>query len=398
MEDKDEDLSLMNLTAEFVKTLNSSIQSFNLKDISEVEQIQLLQQRIAKVMNLFEKSEENASVLLKQLGKSINECKDVVYIRKEGNLRAIVSRDIIKPVIRPVTKLEIECDCIFEVEERFEESKGYFSVETEEDLRKLDNMLSTVIVSVFDHKYRSYEPFTCIISLYVPAGFIYIIDAIKFRDIIPSLKLFRCGINKIFTSQFDVQRIFEDFGSCGCYKNFNIPHADLFVDWRIRPINETFNSIMCDIMIKTAEKINLQLPTECYKPVKCNEIEDFMEEFDLSELSADIVEDLLKLREYLARNNDEGVQYVMTNKQLYNLIVNMPTSLEEFESLFERMSSVLRLHAGDFLIILKRKSKIFSLENLKCKQEVNKDETKDDRLDYCTIEESQESDLEISEE
>lgn len=397
--------TLMGFTSEFVKTLNVAIPNFNLKDFEEVSEIQALQQRLNSIMGKLASSEENASVLLDQIENSSPTCKDVVYVRHDNNLKAIVSRDIIKPKIRALQKLQIDCTCDWQIKKQFQASKGFFIVETEEKLREVDSALNEAVVGVFSHSYRTYTPFCCIIALYSPDGYIYIIDAIKFRTIIPGLRLLKCGVKKVFTSRRAVDAIFTDFGTMGCYRNFDIPASDFYVDWRIRPINEAFEGIICDDLMKAVEKLNMGLPTELHVPTVEDATANFLGEFNLTEVSAEIVKNLLNFRDYLAKLNDEGPQYVISDKQLYNLIVNMPSSLEEFESLFDRMSAVLRLHASDFMIILNRKSKIFSLEQLKSKRlenEINEARLNDkrghDEFKCRNIEESEESELEISEE
>ena len=405
MENKQDQVSLIDLAADFVKTLNLAIPSFELKNNSELEQLQKLKKRIGEIMMKLEKSEENASLLLDQLENPIHECKDVVYIRKDGNLKAVISRDIIKPVVKPVNKLEIQCNCKVQIETKFKGIQGYFIVETEKNLRELDSTLETVIVGVFDHKYRSYEPYTCIIAVYVPDGFIYIIDAIKFRNLIPDLKLLKCDIKKVFVSQYDVEKITRDFGSIGCYCNYNLPESEIFIDWRIRPITEVFVGVIGDTMAKTAEKLNTGISTDVFFPSQKNSISEFLNNFQIDDMNAKTVEDLFKLREYLAKLNNEGVQYVMTDSQLINLATNLPSSLEEFEVLFERMSPIVRLHVDDFLLIMNRKNKIFSLEQLKSKNPDANFDVSSNQLNSCLASErserfyknnSEESDLEIS--
>lgn len=406
MECTNKPATLIDLAADFVKTLNLAMPSFDLKKIEQLEELQTLQDRITKIMMKLEKSEENASLLLDQLERSVYECRDVVYIRKDGALKGIISRDTVKPEIRPIQKLETDCNCTNYLDFDFKEIQDYFIVETEKKLRELDDSLKTVILGVFDHDYRTYKPFTCIIAIYIPEGYVYLIDAIKFRFIIPELRLFKCGVKKVFASQYDVDRIIDDFGLIGCYCNFNTSPFEIVVDWRIRPINEVFISVIGDIMAKTAEKVNLKISTEIHIPQQKEPILEFIDNFQLGNVNIETVEDLFKLRDYLARTNNEGAQYVMTDKQLFNLIVNMPSSLEELEALLGRMSPVLRLHAIDFLLIMNRKSKVFSLEELKSKKETlelnsqplnNPNSLENDKKSkFYNFNEFEESDLEIS--
>lgn len=357
----------MDLTAEFVKQLNSVLHRLDMRDKDHVELADKLRTRISEVMERCKGSEELVSLFLSKIEDNNTQCKDVVYVRRDGNLVAVVSRDVVKPAVGQVEKLSSECDCIFSRFQRFEDSKGYIMVDTEENLRKLDGMLTNVILGVYDHDYRSFEGFTAVLGLYVPDGYIYIVDAIKFREILPQLRLLRCGVPKVVTSQQGVDRLIRDFGVLGCYQNFNVPESDVFIDWRIRPLNEVMCCAICNDLIDAVEKHNMSLVTERHEPMPVDEVEAFMDTFNLGESKRALVEDLIKLRTYLAKNNDESPQFVMTDTQLYQVILNMPADISEFELLLNRMSSILRLHVSDFLIILNQRSKVFSIENLKSK-------------------------------
>ncbi|ELA42896.1 uncharacterized protein VICG_00211 [Vittaforma corneae ATCC 50505] len=358
---------LMDLAAEFVKQLNSAIGQLDTQNENHAGPIEKLADKISKTMKRCEASEDFINMLISKIEDSLKECRDVVYVRKDGNICAIVSRDIVKPNINTTSKLNIECTCLFAPFEKFEENKGYIIIDSEESLRKLDSMLENVILGVFDHDYRSFEGFSCFIGLYVPNGYIYIIDTVKFRDIIPQLRLLTCGVKKIICSQRDVDRLVKDFGSIGCYQNFNVPDSNVYIDWRIRPLNEVLCCIICSELINAVEKHNLGMAHERHQMQPTNEMNDFMNFYGVHASFRNVAEDLMKLRVYLAKKNDESLQYVMTDIQLYQLILNMPSNVDEFEFLLNRMSSILRLHVGDVLLILNQKSRMFSLESLKSK-------------------------------
>lgn len=355
---------LVELTASFVKELNSAIEEFTDEDL---ETIELITNKMRSIMKKCENSENNINIAISKIEDAQKTCSDVVYIRKDGDLRAIISRDVVKPNIRPVEKLNISCNCLFEPIGSFEDNKGYIIIETEESLLKLDLSLNNVVMGVYDHDYRSFDGFCCYIGLYLQSGHIYIIDTIKFRDYIPKLRLLTCEVKKIITSQYGVDRLIKDFGTFGCYQNFNVSDTNIIVDWRIRPLNEVFLNIICNDLINAVEKYNSNLITERHDPEAVNEIQEFRDYFNIPNSLIGLVEELIKLRSYLAKNNNESPQYIMTNTQLYQLLLNMPKSVNEVEHLLLRMSSVLRLHVGDFLIILNQKSKVFSIEDLKTK-------------------------------
>ncbi|KAM0681592.1 Exosome component 10 [Glugoides intestinalis] len=356
---------LVDLVAEFVKTLNTAIVQVDTRNREHIMLLEQLKDKIKHIMGLCERSEEIISSSLAKIEESVRECNDIVYIRKDNKIRAIVSRDVLKPVIMPIEKQLTECTCLFELPEYVKEYEGYTIIDTEETLRKMDKTLSTTIVAVFDHDYRSFEGFTCYIALFTLHGQIYIIDAIKFRGVIPQLRLLKCGVKKIFCSQMDVERLIKDFGHIGCYQNYNVPEPDVFIDWRIRPFNSIIGEIICAKLFNTVEKLNKHFLTERHIITEKNEISEFIDLYNIEESLLNIAVDLLNLRVYLAKKNNESLQYIITNPQLYTLLVKLPKNMLEFEALFSRMSPVLRLHANDFLIVLNRGSKEFSLENLK---------------------------------
>ena len=119
-------MGLMDLAAEFVKILNSNIAAIDIEDKETLEKIEKLKNRIQDVMGLLENSESNANALLSKLDSQERKNDDVIYIKKEGELRAMVSRDVVKPVIREVEMLEDECGCIFDEMSSFESSGKQF--------------------------------------------------------------------------------------------------------------------------------------------------------------------------------------------------------------------------------------------------------------------------------
>ena len=63
MESAEKTSSLIDMAADFVKTLNLSMPSFDLKKLEQLEQLQALQARISKIMLNLEKAEENAYLI-----------------------------------------------------------------------------------------------------------------------------------------------------------------------------------------------------------------------------------------------------------------------------------------------------------------------------------------------
>lgn len=355
---------LMELTAEFVKTLNKTIPSIKPNDKSKIQDLELIKERIETQIISLESAEKNIVDNIKKIENyDKNRSDEPIYIRANGEINAIITFNETKPIITAVEKIEEAESSLFSLQCTFQKFENYFLIENELQLRDLDKTLLDACVAVFDHDYRSYEGFTCFIAVYIPDGNIYIIDCIKFREIIPKLKLLRKNVNKIIHCQKCVERLIKDFGCIQSYQNFNLPETDLYVDWRIRPLNNDLISIICNMARSTVENLNNNIPLEHHEPIHYNELETFSLKFNLPS-DLDILNDLLKLRQYLARINDESLEHIMTDNQLYMMIINNPVNVEEFECLFSRMSSTLRLHATDFILILRRRNK-FSIDDLK---------------------------------
>jgi exosome complex exonuclease RRP6 len=359
-------MSLVDLTAEFVKTLNHLIPTLDSSNSNTQEQIEFIKQRITKIREKVSGSELNVDILLTKL--CINEIQpvDIIYVRKDTSLRAIVSTNITKPKINEVTRSSEKCYCIFSDFQYFQPLKGYILIESEKQLREIDAGLTQVCLEIFDHDYRSYNGFSCYAAVYTADGLLYIIDLIRFRELVPTLNLLKCNVLKMIHCRKCVERLYKDFGEIGCYRNFDVSEKNLYVDWRIRPINEGFISIISESVNEIVEKVNERMSSEKYEVEMKNELLDFINEHNLPE-DCPLLPELLKLRTYLAKNNDESVNYVMTDSQLICLLENNPTTVAELDSLFPRMSCVMRLHAGDFLLILQKRAKVFSLEKLKKK-------------------------------
>lgn len=94
------------------------------------------------------------------------------------------------------------------------------------------------------------------------------------------------------------------------------------------------------------------------------ETEVFINAFEIHEPPTNSTVDLINIKAFLAKKSDESSQFVMTDTQQYQLVLDIPASPEEFEALFDRMSFNLRLHFGNFLLKSPHKPKVTSIENI----------------------------------
>ena len=359
-------MSLLELTAEFVKTLNQVIPTIDNRNKNIMEELKTLKLRISRIISQTASSEGILIDFLKKQERNKEKISNYIIVRKEGELQAVISTSLQKTTIDPFEKINSECDCLIEGFETFNKLTNLMVIENLKQLFELDESIQNVCICVYDHTYRSYEGFTCFITIATPSGEAYAIDAIKFRDAITKLRLLKCGVQKMIHCRECVQRLIKDFGLIGCYRNYDNHENNCYIDWRIKPLDQVFITIMYDQMQELINTANLKISTEKYEMEITNEIIDFSEKRNVP-LDCPYLAEILKLRDYLAKTHDEGVQFVLTNQQITLLLESTPTSVQMFEAVLPRMSTVLRPHVRDFILILLKRAKIFSLKKLKDK-------------------------------
>lgn len=97
-------------------------------------------------------------------------------------------------------------------------------------LFEVDETLSKVFLCVYDHSYSSFDGFSCYFTIATQNGELYVLDAIKFRDSVPNMRLLKCGVQKIIHCRECVKRLVKDFGFIGCYRNFDIFSNKVYID------------------------------------------------------------------------------------------------------------------------------------------------------------------------
>ncbi|KAI4291455.1 hypothetical protein PAPHI01_0729 [Pancytospora philotis] len=357
-------MSLLDKTANFVKQLNSMVKSISVDDGAAMHQVDELRRRIQAIIEQTSSAEARAMMSLERLCQAEACSSEPLYVRKDGRLRAVVALDMIKPKITAVQKVQRRCDCAQATHPLFERCARTVYIGSEAELVSIDRGLDCVCIEVFDHDYRSFHGFTCFIAVYTPDGLLYVIDTIKFRETIPRLRLLGCGVRKLFHCEQCAERLTADFGGVGCAWCLGGDAGDVYVDWRIRPVNATLLGVISESMARTVEKVNSDFSCAPFTHCETDELQQLSEKLGVSPLSTHL-QNLIKLRNYLALKYDEGQQYVFTDEQMLAMLEARPATREEFEQLFPKMSSVLRIHIGDCMIVLNKKLDAFSLESLK---------------------------------
>lgn len=183
---------LIETSAKFVKAFNHELSELDITNLDDLKKLDVLKEQICSKLKLLENSEEIVRTTLNRLAVQASEiAHEPIFVKSNGVIKALIAKDVVKPTIRPIVKITGECRCVLEDFGEFQKhSNGYILIEKEDLLFEIDSQLDRVCLAVFDHDYRSFEGFTCFLALYTPNGNIYIIDALKLRDVLSGLRLF----------------------------------------------------------------------------------------------------------------------------------------------------------------------------------------------------------------
>lgn len=379
-------MTLVKHVHEFVKDLMFVIAELNKKDGEDVERIvQHLISRISEAKRLFKDAEERFAQIVKENERLVKNDDGTMFVYQNNILKAIVSNKIEKPVVQSCFMLAENCNCQFTDTPNFKPTETPIVIKNESELVAMDNYMGSVILEAFEHYYRTYTPFICWLGVYKENGQVFLIDCLKFKQYLPRLNLFKCGVSKIIHCDDCAKLIHDEFGDIGCYRNLPYYPKNIFVDWRIRPVTDPFISLMNESLSITGEKINSQAPLGRYvHPYE--EISDDvrMMEFKLKNEIRHVIpflDKILAFRDFLAKKFDESPNFIMNDDQILTLLERNPLSVDDFSKCLTRMSPILRIHATDILIILRKKHD-FSLARLKEQKEEENDDYIDTREQF----------------
>ncbi|KAM0684845.1 hypothetical protein COBT_003946, partial [Conglomerata obtusa] len=88
-----------------------------------------------------------------------------------------------------------------------------------------------------------------------------------------------------------------------------------------------------------------------------------MDKYFLSEDNRNYVIEFIKLRYFIAKKNNESIDYVMNDKQLLDLIFTQPLNREDFVDCLGRMSALVREHMCDIILIIKKTMEANNMQN-----------------------------------
>ncbi|KAG5859019.1 hypothetical protein KMI_09g14460 [Encephalitozoon hellem] len=354
-------MNLLDMSVKFVEEINLFLRQEN--DELDAMEVERLIQRIEEVQLLVRDSEGSFRQMLEGIeAEESSKADTIVVITKNKKPICILGKEVVKPRIESINAGSINCThtpsfC------KFKAFSSTVHVKTLAQLLDIDKHITQAAIEVFDHTYRSYEGFTCLISVGDTNGNIYIIDAIKFRAFIPRLALLKCNVPKIIHCGGCVERLLRDFKQLGCFRNYEIPSDTIFIDWRIRPVPRFLLEVLYRGVQEIREMVANGVEMEVYCSKKNDETKEMALRYGISN-DGGLLEDLLKLREFLAKSNDESVQYVMTDDQIVRLLKAKPTSQRKMADELRRLSPIARQHIMDFLLLFNGKKKKFLLKDL----------------------------------
>lgn len=346
-------MDLLDLSMGFVKKINSFL-DLERAGRRAAEMARLVE-RISDVQALVSDANSRVSTIMKGLRNSGTEQGRVFCITKNRIPICIVGEKVAKPRISEVVAEETRCNHRVGFK-WFEAFASVLYVETRSQLVSIDRGIRQAAIEVFSHTYRSYKGFTCFISVGDCRGHIYIIDAIKFRDVIPSLGFLKCGVPKIIHCNECARRLVMDFKDVGCLRRYRMSPREVFVDWRIRPVPGFLLDMLQEGVVKIGDCVNGG--EETLEPClgsdeESAELRRMASKYNISD-DKDILSNLLRLRRFIARDSDESVYYVMTDRQLVELFNARPATQSEFSNTFKRTSPLARQHMMDFLLVFRK--------------------------------------------
>ncbi|KAI5141590.1 exosome complex exonuclease RRP6 [Nematocida parisii] len=286
-------------------------------------------------------------------------------------------------------------------------SPNIYYIKTAEECKMANTHIlqeAAVGVDIKTHKFRSYSGFTCYIQVATLES-IYLFDMIELRNNSELLtfwsnssvvKVFYKATEKVYWLKKDLQytvKAYVDLLSIYGYPEevTNLGRAVMYatgrklrkqlqlMDWRYKPISVE----MCTDL---TEQVGYLLLSVAGMAKKCTE-EQFVsgynykakkiesdlspEEFLLSKNiePTEISVKLHMLRDFIAKQEDESPQFLMTDKQLVRFIKEQPTTQEQVFSLFKNISPLFKANLNNFINLLHstHKTSSFNMTALKDK-------------------------------
>ena len=296
---------------------------YKISQLSNKIDIIKIEEKLNKIENIKKNDEEHT----KKEKESEN---NTILVKKENKVLFVLGNRI--------EKIDIKLENIKKVKSSYSEIKTQLNdafvdklkkgvlniaeieIDTFSDFIKCLNNEDLIIVDSKSHSYRYYNETATIIVFYV-ANSIFYLDCFKNLEILNSISdyLHNKKILMTFDSSKSLKFFFQHYYEIS--SNY-LKKSVIYVDWRIRPINETLtNIIRCDIEIILSALIdNRELKMK--EVVECEPV-DILQLFQATKLSKTNFElfcKMLKLRDYLAKEFNESPDFIITIPKISALI------------------------------------------------------------------------------
>lgn len=359
-------MQLIDLSAKFVTEVNQMIQKLNGAERTDIQNLADLVTEIEGVQRLLSESVGKASLIIDKMATKPKNHTNMIYIVNGKRPICILGENICKPVISNIAGEINTCQHDIEFTE-FKPLKQAIMIQSEAQLWAIDKSITQAAIEVFEHSYRSYSGHACFLVVADSKGNVYIIDAIRFRNSIPKMKFLQCGVPKIYFNDQSFQRVASDFKSGCCSRIYDCKPINIFVDWRIRPLDAFMEEILIHGIGLVVDKINnteVPLQARVRETTEAEEYQEFIKNFNVTE-DQDLLQELMKLRKFIAKSFDESPSYVIPDSQVVEILRLKPKTRSDFLKNFRRLSPLARQHLNDFLFLFNNSGKAeFSVQRL----------------------------------
>ncbi|KAF7683193.1 hypothetical protein TCON_1594 [Astathelohania contejeani] len=239
-------------------------------------------------------------------------------------------------------------------------------------LRCFDRRIKSemVYIKVYESIYMSYEGTPSLMVVKTGTCDEIIIDCTVLKDISTFISKW-CSKRVILHCQLCAEVINRTYGLNLKYLCLENIHKDtIWVDWSIRPVTQDMIDVIKRrtqyeyIKIKDNQfnKVGNSLNWDEHKGYEIS-IDEIIKKYSVDDI--ELLKKLLKLREFISKENNVSLSYVMSDGDLVKLTVEKPICLDALSECFLRMSPVTRIHSSDILLTIKSDEKLFSVEDLK---------------------------------
>lgn len=361
---------LFTLSNTFLKSIDHNLKSIYIQYLRDNTRYNELVQRLKHLRSQIDEGRITARIdyLISRINRNPRVKKNIVEVYKDNKLVGILCDNIEKPhisIMRDETHVECDHNLKDVVQNYPRNDSNMLDMTMCTNLDDIDLEDGILFISLYMHDYRSFAGFTCVM-LISTLHKTYVIDTLSIRDV--RHKLWHCGTRKIFHCSKCVESFQREFGSLGCFTSLN-HSTDVYVDWRIRPINNVMMDILKhDVLKMISNSQNISQPESkniinassydytlfTNEDIEISELTNvFMVYYNISKTDYDVVYNILKLRNFVASSNNESPWYVMTDKQVVRLIVEKPETSESFMRVIKRASALAREHIFDIVLIIR---------------------------------------------